>query len=255
MADKTTMDAYSKTGFAESSGVADLQQQVSNLTLDEDALRQQAVERYTPTYEQEKASLNNQFTALIKSQTDDSDLLNKQYQQSVNTMMDKLAKRGLHVGSMPDTTSAALNQFRNEVMSERQRVYNQQQQGIQNVQQTLEGNYELNIQARMNDIRQGNLASLTSLLETISKLQTSSYNDYINYLLAKKHSGGGGGGRRYGRRSGGGTAAAPAASKSSVSSSYYKGSAKQTKVPSRKAVSVRGTAKGNTLRIKYDAYD
>jgi len=251
MASKTSMAAYEKSGFGQTSGVADLREQVQKLSTDEASLRQQAEARYNPTYQIEQTSLNNQLTALIKSQTDDSDLMNKQYQQSVNTMMNKLAERGLHIGTLPETTTAALDKFRNEVMTQRQALYNTQQQSIKNVQGTLKGNYELNIQARMNDIKQGNLQSLTGLLGQIAKLQTSSYNDYINYLLAKKrHSGGGGGGggrRSYGRSSG---SSSPATSNASpVSSSYFGGGAKTRNIKVGLGASQKKF--GSTRKVNY----
>lgn len=231
MANETSEASWKGSGFGQSAGVKPLKTEANNITLDNDALRQQAEQQYRPTYEIETASLNNQLTALIKTQTDDSDLLNKQYQQSINSMMDRLSKHGLKIGSLPDTTTAALDKFRNEVMDQRQQVYNVQRQGIQNVQDTLEGNYELNIQARMNAIRQNNLTTLTSLLEQIAKLQVSSYTDYINYLLAKKRrsSGGGGGYRRrsYRRSSGSGSSAAAS---SDVPSSYFSGGTKTRKM-------------------------
>lgn len=249
MADEISMASYQKSGFGESSGVAPLQEQVSKLSTDKAAIRQQAVERYQPTFEAEKASLNNQLTALIKSQTDDSELLNKQYQQSVNTMLGKLSKRGLSVGGLPDTTTAALDKFRNEVLSERQAVYGQQQTAIQNVQNTLEGNYELNVQARMADIEQSNLSSLTSLLENIAKLQASSYEDYIKYLLAKKKSsGGGGGGRR--RRYGGGGSSASATSQPAAGDdvSYFMVTAPSPKISS---ASSNRAALNQNLRVLF----
>lgn len=254
MADKTSLASYNKSGFGKSSGIADLQEQVQKLSTDEASLRQQAEARYQPTYEAEKASLNTQLTALIKSQTDDSDLLNKQYEQSVNTMMDKLSKRGLHTGTMPETTTAALDKFRNDVMAQRQAVYNTQQQSIRNVQDTLENNYELNVQARMTDIKQGNLASLSSLLTQIAKLQTSSYNDYINYLLAKKKkSGGGGGGGGYRRRGGGGGALPEVPQQNnSLPANYFGGSTKPAaSAPKKKAIVTRGSTTSG-IKLAYD---
>lgn len=257
MANEASEASWKGSGFGQTAGVKPLQTEANALNLTEDQLRQQAEDRYRPTYDAEKASLNNQLTMLIKSQTDDSELLNKQYQQSINTMMGKLSKRGLSTGSLPNTTTAALDKFRNEVMDQRQQVYNTQRQGIENIQRTHESNYELNVQARMNEIRWNNQASLTSLLENIAKLQVSSYNDYIDYLLAKKnqHRGGGGGyGRRrrsYGSRS---STASSQSSSGSVPASFFSGNTtttrKLTKSSGKRTIVTRGGPKdGIKLRV------
>ena len=198
MADFTapTFEEYSQTGFAEASGAQPLQNQASQIKVDDASLRKQAVEQYQPTYEAEQKSLKTQLSALIQSQTDDSDLMNKQYEQSINTMMSKLAKRGLNVGATPDATVAALDKFRNEVMTQRQAAYNVQRQAVQNVADTHQKNYELNIQARMATNRSNSLASLNDLLAQLAELQSTSFENYTKYILAKKKSGGGGGRRR-----------------------------------------------------------
>lgn len=228
---KESMAAYNKTGFAASAGVSGLQEQAGQIKTDQASLRQQAEAQYQPTYEAEQRSLTNQLSALIKSQTDDSELLNTQYQQSVNTMMDKLAKRGLNIGTMPGTTEAALQKFHNEVMNQRQQAYQGQQDAIENMRGTLEGNYELNVQARMYENQNRALTSLNELLTNIAKLQASSFEDYINFLLAqkKKSSGGGGGSsrRRYYSSGGGGgsssSAVAEVVKPASLGVDYFSG--------------------------------
>lgn len=206
MADKA--NKYDSSAFAAESGVAPLKEQAAQLKTDPASLRQQAVEQYQPTFEVEQRSLNNQLTALIKSQAEDSDLLNKQYQQSVNTMLEKIKTRGLATGNLPQVQTDALNKFHNEVMAQRQTAYGVQRQGIQNTMDTLQGNYELNIQARMATNKDNTMSSLSNMLTNIAKLQNSSFQDYIQYLLNKKKAKGGGGGggyggRRYGGRYGG----------------------------------------------------
>ena len=256
MANEASEASWKGSGFGQTAGVKPLKTEANNISLDRDTLRQQAEAQYKPTYEAEKASLNNQLTELIKSQTDDSDLLNKQYQQSINTMMGKLSQRGLHVGSLPDTTAAALNKFRNEVMSQRQQMYDIQKQGVENVQQTLESNYDLNIEARINEIFQANLTSLTSLLQKISQLQTSSYNDYIQYLLAKKnqHRGGGGGGYRYRRRGyGSRSSSSSTATPNALSGNDFKVTPqrKLTKSSGRRTIVTRGGLR-NGIKLRVD---
>lgn len=178
-----TAQDFTGTGFEQASGVANVQQQASQIKVDDASLRQQAEAQYKPTYEAEQRSLSTQLTQLIKAQTDDSELLNKQYQQSVNTMMSKLAKRGLNTGATPDATVAALDKFRNEVMTQRQAVYGAQREGVQRLSDTLKGNYELNVQARMAANRSSALSSLNDFLSLISQLQNASFGDYANYLM------------------------------------------------------------------------
>lgn len=216
---------YSESGFGKSSGVAELQQQASQIKTDDVSLRQQAEAQYKPTYEAEQRSLQTQLSALIKSQTDDSELLNTQYQQSVNTMIGKLAKRGLNTGATPDATVVALDKFRNEVMTQRQAVYGGQQKALQRLSDTHKADYELNIQARMATNRSNALTSLNDLLTQIAQLQAGSYEDYTKYLLAKKKSrgGGGGGGRRSGYGSSGTTPNGVSAN-SGLGTGYFAGS-------------------------------
>lgn len=226
MADKTTMQAYQKSGYAQASGVPELQTQANAIKVDPAGLKQQAEAQYRPTYEAQQKSLNTQLTALIKSQTDDSDLLNKQYQQSVNTMLEKIKARGLATGSLPQVQTDALNKFHNEVMTQRQIMYGVQQSGIKAMQDTLKNDYDLNVEARMATNRDNSLQSLSNLLTQIAKLQSSSYEDYINYLLAKSKRSGSGGGGGYGgryRRYGGSSGSTPTAETTNTgpSADYY----------------------------------
>lgn len=242
MADNTapSIQDFNDSGYKQASFVADIQQQANQIKVDDASLRQQAEAQYKPTYEAEQRSLQTQLSALIKAQTDDSDLLNKQYEQSVNTMMAKLAKRGINTGATPDATTAALDKFRNEVMTQRQAAYQTQREGIQRLSDTHAANYELNVQARMATNRSTALSSLNDLMALIAKLQSGSFQDYSNYLLTrmdidnrqldlenkklqldKQHRGGGGGGRRRGYGSSGVTATDTAAS--GLGSGYFAG--------------------------------
>lgn len=196
MADKTSMATYNKTGFAASSGVTELKGQLPNFPTGDAAVRQQAEAQYADTYAAEQDSLKTQLSALITAQNNDSELLNKQYEKSITTMMAQLEKRGLNVGGLPQAQTDALERFRNEVMTRRQKVYDVQRAGVQANLDTLRGNYELNVTRRMNDIRNRNLESVNSLLTTIAQLQSGSYQAYIDYLLSKRSGGGGGGGSR-----------------------------------------------------------
>lgn len=251
---KISLKTFNKTGFGKTDGDKGLKTTLEGIPTSEEALRTEAEAQYQPTYEIEKQSLSTQLTALIQSQSKDSELLNKNYQQSVNTMMGKLKERGIDTGTLPSSTEAALTQFYNETMSQRQIIYNQQQENIEQKQATLEGNYEQNILARMSTNRLNNLKSATQLLEQIASLQSTAFNNYTSYLLAKKakHRGGGGGGgsryyggyggyRRYGSRgSGGGSSITPAApSTPAISSSYFMGN--KTGGTKKKAVVIINT--------------
>lgn len=198
MASKTSMTTYNKTGYAKSSGVSDLKAELQNYQTDDASVRQEAVEQYKPTYDAEKQSLKTQMSALINAQTNDSTLLNKQYDQSISSMMAQLHKRGLDKGGLPQAQTDALERFRNEVKEQRQAIYGVQRQGVQNNYDTLKKNYDANVTRRMYDIKAHNLQMTTKLLETVADLQSNSYQSYIDYLLAKKarrsYGGGGGGG-------------------------------------------------------------
>lgn len=224
MADESSFATYNKSGFAKASGVADLQTKVGGMNTDQASLRAEAEAQYKPTFELEQRSLQNQLSALIKSQTDDSDLLNTAYQQSINTMMNKLAKRGLATGSTPGATTDALSRFHNEVMTQRQATYDAQKQAVQSMSDTLQSNYDLSVQARMYDNLNHTLTNLNDLLTQIAKLQTSSYTDYIKYLQSKSRSSGGSG---YSSRSYGGASAstgdATSGTTGGVGSNYYSG--------------------------------
>lgn len=197
MADKTSMATYNKTGFAASSGVTELKGQLPNFPTGDAAVRQQAEAQYADTYVAEQDSLKTQLSALITAQNNDSELLNKQYEKSITTMMAQLEKRGLNVGGLPRAQTDALERFRNEVMTQKQKVYDAQRAGVQGNLDTLKGNYDLNVTRRMHDIRNRNLEATNSLLTTIADLQSGSYQAYIDYLLAKKSRYSGGGGRSY----------------------------------------------------------
>lgn len=180
--------SYESTGFNQASGANVLKQEAAKYPVDEASLRAQAEAQYKPTYEIEQRGLASQLSALIKAQADDTDLLNTQYQQSINTMMSKLSKRGLAIGATPTATTAALNRFRNEVMAERQTAYGVQRSGVQSAMDALQANYGLNVQARMFDIKNNSLKTLAELMTQMAQLQTDSFETYVKYLLAKKKS-------------------------------------------------------------------
>ena len=184
--DAVDMPSYQNSGFGKSTGANVLQQETVNYPVDDATVNAQAKAQYKATFDIQQRGLSNQLSALIKAQADDADLLNKQYQQSVNTMMSKLAKRGLAIGATPQATTAALNRFRNDVMTERQATYNVQQSGVQAAIKASNDDFDLGVQARANQIRNNSLKSLNSLMTQMAQLQSSSFEDYVNYLLSKK---------------------------------------------------------------------
>lgn len=257
-----SLKTYNKTGFGKTDGSDQLKATLATIPTSDEALKAQAEAQYTPTFEIEKQSLTQQMSALIQSQANDSELLNKNYQQSVNTMMAKLKERGINTGAVPDSTEAALKTFYNETMTQRQLIYNQQQEAVRKKQQTLEGNYEQNVIARMSANRLNNLKSATDLMQQIAQLQSSSFQNYTNYLLQKKaasHRGGGGGwGRggwgRYGRYGRGGSGGVSAGSTGSSGSSlpvdYFMGNGKP-KVQGLAATYAKTTRKISGALTKY----
>lgn len=199
MADNTTFEAYQKSGYNEASGVADLKTQVDKIPTSDAQLRQQAVDQYADTLNRLDQSYSKQIANLITSQATDEKLLNEQYNNSVTSMMEQLRKRGLHVtASLPQAQTAALNKHKNEVMAMRQSIYQLQREVPERQKELLATDYEKAINQRVAANRATNVPILTELLAQISDLQNTSYNAYIDYLLAKKarSSGGGGGYRR-----------------------------------------------------------
>ena len=227
MADKTSMASYNSSGFGQSSGVSDIKGQLPNYSTDDASLRSQAESQYADTYASQQQSYQTQISALIKSQTDDSELLNKQYEKSMSSMMAQLQKRGLAVGGLPNTQNAALDKFRNEVMTQRQNIYGTQQNAVKASQKAHADSYDANVRQRMYELKNYNLEMTNQLLTTIADLQNNSYQAYIDYLLAEKAKK---------RRSSSGSrsysspqpAASPAAGTSTLSPDYFKSAAKSS---------------------------
>ena len=229
MADNTSIAAYNKTGFGQTSGVADVKAQLPNYATDDASLRAQAEAQYAGTYDAQQKSYQTQIAGLIKAQTDDSELLNKQYEQSMSSMMAKLQQRGLNVGSLPGAQNAALDKFRNEVMTQRQTIYGNQQNAVKANQRVHAESYEANVQARMHENRSYNLGMVNQLLTTIAELQNSSYQAYIDYLLEKKAaSRRSSSSRSYSSGTYNPSPAADTQPKSALDPSYFKNQKKQT---------------------------
>lgn len=186
MADKTSISSYNSSGFGQSSGVSDVKGQLGNYSTDDAALRTQAESQYAETYASQQQSYRDQIAGLIKAQTDDSELLNKQYEQSMSSMMAQLQKRGLAVGGLPSAQNAALDKFRNEVMTQRQNVYGVQQNAVKASQKAHADSYDANVRQRIYDLKNYNLEMTNQILTTIAELQNNSYQAYIDYLLAEK---------------------------------------------------------------------
>lgn len=186
MADNTSMSSYEASGFGKSSGVSDIKGQLGNYATDDSSLRAQAEAQYAGTYDAQQKSYQTQIAGLIRSQADDSELLNQQYNKSMNSMMAQLQKRGLAVGGLPTAQNAALDKFRNEVMTQRQMIYGNQQSAIEANRQVHAAGYEANVQARMHDLKSYHLQMTNQLLTSIAELQNNSYQAYIDYLLAEK---------------------------------------------------------------------
>ena len=187
MADNTSMSSYQASGFGSASGVADMQSQLAKIPTSDAALREQAVNQYADTYKALDESFSRQLSAIITSQANDEKLLNEQYNNSMTAMMAKLQKRGLQTtAALPDAQTAALNKHRNETMAFRQSVYNLQKALPERRQKQLKTGYEQAIAQRIAANRETFVPMATDLLTSLSDLQFSSYEEYINYLLAKK---------------------------------------------------------------------
>ena len=226
MADKASYESYQKSGFDDAAGTAGLQEQVGKIPTSDDALREQAVEQYADTYKTLDQSYAKQITNLIASQATDEKLLNEQYNNSISSMMAQLQKRGLHVtGSLPQAQTAALNKHRNDVMTMRQNIYRLQRDVPEKQKQQLATDYEKAISQRVAANRATNVPTLTELLAQISSLQSSSFEAYIDHILAKKAKGSGsGGGYRRSYSSGGSSASAQSSfvDPSSLAGNTYK---------------------------------
>lgn len=197
MADKTSFEAYQKSGFNPASGVSDLQEQSSQVPVSDDALRDQAIAQYADTLKTLDDSYSKQLSSIIATQANDEKLLNEQYNNSIASMAAQLKKRGLDVtASLPQAQAAALNKHMNDVMTVRQGLYNAQRSLPEQQKQLLVTDYDKAIAQRMAANRATNVPVLSELLSQIAELQNASYTDYINYLLSKRGGGGGGGSRR-----------------------------------------------------------
>lgn len=228
MADNTSIASYNSSGFGQSSGVTEMQGQVGNYSTDDSALRTQAEAQYADTYASQQKSYQNQIVGLIRAQTDDSELLNKQYEQSMSSMMAKLQKRGLAVGGLPSAQNAALDKFRNEVMTQRQTIYGNQQNAVQASQKAHADSYDANVRQRMYDLKNHNTQMVNQILTTIAELQNNSYQAYIDYLLAEKSKKRSSSSSKRSSSSYKSSTTQTTSSPSGLSADYFKSSTKQT---------------------------
>ena len=194
-----------ESGHKEASGTEALQNYQSSIPTSDADLRTQAEEQYKPTYETLNRSYADQLSRLIQVQSSDDALLNEQYNNSIASMTAQLKKRGLlPTTQLEAAQTAALNKHKNEAKDVRASIYNVQKALPEQQQALLQSGYEDAIAQRVSTNRASNIPLVSDLLGKLAELQQSSFEDYLNFLLAKKSSSGGGGGgysRSYGRSS------------------------------------------------------
>ncbi len=205
MAVGDTYKSYQDSGFKEASGTEALQNYQKSIPTSDADLQAQAEEQYKPTYETLNQSYSDQLSRLIQVQSSDEALLNEQYNNSIASMTAQLKKRGLlPTTQLEAAQTAALNKHRNEAKDVRASIYNVQRALPEQQQALLKSGYSDAIAQRVSTNRANNIPLLSDMLEKLAELQQSSFEDYLNYLLAKKGSSGGGGGgysRSYGSSS------------------------------------------------------
>ena len=212
---------YEQSGFNESSGTADLLAEKAKIPTTDAELKSQAESQYKDTLDILDSSLTRQITSMITSQATDEKLLTEAYNKSVGSMAAKLQKRGLLNGALPAAQTDALNKHMNEVKEVRAAIYKNQLELPKAHKDLLVTNYDKAIAQRIAANRKTNLPTVSELLQKVYELQSSSFSDYVNYLLnsSKKSSGGG---RSY-RRSSGSSSGSGVGSAGYASADDFKG--------------------------------
>lgn len=188
MADTVNYDSYKESGHHAASGIPAIQEQASKIPSSNEALREQAVKQYADTYKALDDSYAKQLSAIISSQGNDEKLLMEQYNNSISSMAAQLQKRGLHLSTpLVGAQNAALNKHMNETTSMRQQIYSAQRSLPTRNREHLHSDYENAIAQRVAVNRATYVPVLSDVLASIAELQSASFVDYLDFILAKKN--------------------------------------------------------------------
>lgn len=220
---KPTWNGYQNSGFSTASGVAGLQNQMGNYSLDQAVLNQQAEAQYKPTYNANVLALNqelekllggynNQLSGLSLTYDQQRRATNSQYDQSGSAALSQLGKRGMGRSSIVGTTLGALEGARNQALGDigakegdaygdiyanMALAQNQNAASLRG----LSDNYAGQVEARAKELYTTNAAAQAQLAYQIAQLQQAGYQYYVNQVNKKNgskssggHSSGGGSG-------------------------------------------------------------
>ncbi len=207
---------YLGSAHYNAAGIGSLTDMLGRYNLSDDALRDQATASYQPTYDAERLAQQQKLQTLLQGLTNQLSTMQGGYQRQLNQtaatykrnlsdMLNNLTKRGMGRSSMVGTGSVAVA---NAQQAAQQGIMDEWQVQQNNIagnmalanQQSadalalLDSSYARQIEARMNELRQGNQTASTQLQLQIAQLQYQGYLDWLKTQKKKGKGGGGGGG-------------------------------------------------------------
>lgn len=198
-----SFSSWKSSGYGSAANIAALQEQMAGYATDYNTLSQQATAAYTPTYnanllalqqqlETQLGGYSNQLSGLSLTYDKQRRNLNSQYDQSLNSAMNNLTKRGIGRSSIVGTTSAAIEGARGQALDDvgaaetdaYEDIYSnialaQNQYAASDRQ--LRNDYAAQIESRINELRNTNQTAQTQLQLQIAQLQQSGYQQYLNW--------------------------------------------------------------------------
>lgn len=191
---------FLNSGFYNSSGVAALQNQLGNYSLDRTALGNQADLYLQPQFNTQQLALqqdlqrtmtgyNNQLTGMEQNLALQQRSTNSQYDKSGNDAFNQLGKRGLGRSSIVATTLNSIESARNQALTDLSNKFSDTRNDIQAnmslAQQQnsaslrgLSDNFALQRTAKAEELYNANLAAQTNLQVQIAQLLQAGYQAY-----------------------------------------------------------------------------
>ena len=185
MANPPSMQDYNKTGFYSSANIAALQEQLAKYQRPDADLKADAASHYTPEYNAQRQTYQNQLSELNMSRDRDMKKLNAQYDKSLNQTMAGLSARNMGRSSLVSTQGVANENARNAAASETSYQYLQQQNQINANMQQLDAQHAQNIENKYVEMKRENQSQYINLMAQIAQLQQNGYSAYAEYLLNK----------------------------------------------------------------------
>ena len=177
-----SMDEYKKTAFYSNTNVAELQKQLANFNMTDAEAREQAEAQYKPSYDLEKADLENNLAQVMASRDRDIRKLNTQYDRTLNSIMAGLNARNMGRSSLVNTQGVETENARNSAIADTSYEYLLKQNEINSNIQKSGANYAQNVENRANELMQENTGQRIQLLTQIAQLQQQGYSAYTDYL-------------------------------------------------------------------------